>query len=111
MSDLTLNTSGLDSLRQEWDRLLVAIKELPEPERTLLLREVRARAAAAIETPKRSAASVANMTRINETRREYGVSAETRARLSAAQKAAWARKKAQTENSEASGSSESVRYE
>ena len=108
MSDTPPNVHSLDSLRQEWDSLLVAIKALPEPERTVLLREVRARAAAAIETPKRNAASVANMTRINETRREYGVSEETRARLSAAQKAAWARKKAQVESSE---SSESARYD
>lgn len=88
----------VETLRKQATVLLAAIKILPEPDRTILLREFRARFAAAIETPTRRAASAANITRVNETRREYGVSDETRAKLSASSKAAWARKKAETGN-------------
>lgn len=84
-------------LRERWVALLSDIKELPEPDRTILLREVRASAAASIDSPRRSAASAANIARVNEARQEYGVSEETRARLSASQKAAWSRRKAEQE--------------
>ena len=88
----------VETLRKQANVLLAAIKALPEPDRTTLLREFRARFAASIETPTRRAASAANMNRVNETRREYGVSEETRAKLSASRKAAWARKKSETDN-------------
>lgn len=84
-----------EKLRQQANSLLANIKTLPEPDRTMLLREIRARFAASIATPSRRAASAANITKINEARERYGVSDETRAKLSAARKAAWERKKAE----------------
>ena len=88
-----------ETLRQQANSLLESIKILPEPDRTVLLREVRARFAASIATPSRRAASAANITKINEAREKYGVSEETRAKLSASRKAAWAKKKAEASDS------------
>ncbi len=81
-------------LREQTNALLAQIKQLDEPERTMLLREARARFAASIRTTARSQASRENMTKLNEARQAYGVSDETRAKLSAARKAAWERKQA-----------------
>ncbi len=97
----------IEALRRRVDILLADVKNLPEPDRTMLLREVRARFAASIETPTRRAASSANMTRINEAREKYGISEETRAKLSDARKAAWARKKAQANDNTSQAASAS----
>ena len=85
----------ITQLREQVNALLSQIKQLDEPDRTMLLREARARFAASIDSPARSQASRDNMTKLNEARQAYGVSDETRAKLSAARKAAWERKQAE----------------
>jgi hypothetical protein len=77
-----------DSLRQQADALLAQIRELPEPSRAELLREVRAKAAGMIKTPRKSESSSANVARLNQrVQAQGGLSEATKAKMAKAQAA------------------------
>lgn len=81
-------------LREQANSLIDSIKALPEPERSTLLREVKARCAGSVASDKRSTTRQANIQALNAARKAQGVSDETRAKLREKAQATWAKRRA-----------------